>query len=379
MVMKIKSIRREPGRWDIIRPRFAVILITFCLLLSFIACTTKNRSSSTDDPLSTIQFIINSTRPALQNTPSFHFQSMSESQLATNYAPVELRTAKCKDGYTLIAPEELEWRSTDKWTIYSCTQKLAGPYDSNIRTPDVIYRKNYTQIQSIDLSKVWSVEHQDFEWSNRANSRLISYRWTADGNYVVLRPYWNVGVVDGFPKSVYFRNDNALYRLDLRNGEMQVILPYKGSYAFLLSNDDQKLAYTEPDRQNIINILDIPSGLVQSRNIGSSYILSGRYAWNPNDSKVVFAAALPGWEAGKAGISVFVLDIDTLVLTNLLDNDLRLIIPFIWAYDTSPIWISDYLVEVEFLNYEYDPIYRDNYLDIRSGKIIPALSLTPTY
>jgi hypothetical protein len=304
---------------------------------------------------------------------------MSESQLATNYAPVELRSAKCKDGYTLIAPEELEWRSSDQWTIYSCTQKLVGPYDSNIRTPDVIYQKNYTLIQSIDLSKVWIIEHQNFEWSNRANSRLLSYRWTADGNYVVLRPYWNVGAVDGFPKSEYFRNDNALYRLDLRNGEMQVILPYKGSYAFLLSNDDQKLAYTEPNRQNIINILDIPSGLVQSRNIGSSYILSGRYAWNPDDSKVVFAAALPGWQEGKSGISVFVLDTNTLVLTNLLYNDLRLIIPFIWAYDTSPIWISDYLVQVEFLNYEYAAISHDNYLDIRSGEIIPVLSLTPTY
>lgn len=318
-----------------------------------------------------------------QTTTSPTFDSRwatAESYLATNWAPVyatlESRGVKCEEGYSLEVPEIINNDSNATWSIFTCSP---SPKDTKtILTPGAMnYSTRYTKILKTDFSEEWIISHKDFSWSDRPNAFLISYVWSQDGNYVYMIPATNPSG-GGYSPYIFFLESKVLYRLNLKTGKFETILPYyenKG-YAYALSPSGQYLAYAILHEKNIIHIRDFTNEKETEVEIDGNYILTGAFEWKADSQKLVFASALEGWDENLAGISVFVLNLPEMRLQTIVYNDFRLLVP-----NSFSGWESENTIYLTSLNQNAEYFMEEFTLNIRSGSIIilPSATPWPTY
>jgi hypothetical protein len=168
----------------------------------------------------------------------------------------------------------------------------------------------------------------------------------------------------------YFRDNNALYRLNLYNGEINSVLPYsKKEYALSLSPNGTYLAYAEFG-STPVHLQDMNNDNEKTITLNNNYVLTGDFAWTSDSSNLIFASAMNGWEDGDGGISIYKVTIKDNHLENILLNDKRLLIPFP-EYETNSYWSNENLLHVKSLNYlsyEYEYL-SDLALDVQSGNI----------
>lgn len=310
-------------------------------------------------------------------TPSietFPIDATSQAFWANVKATLNARNAVCKDGYDLVWPELVLKDLHEQWTVITCSP---ATLDSKTK---------YTQVVSSDGTRSWIISHQDFEWSTGSDkAKLKPYRWTLDGNYVYLVAERPGG--SGFDTERQFMNGIVLYRLDLNTGEFITVLLAKGwqGMAYSLSPDNYYLAYAFPEEKNIVYIRDMESGETKEIQIGNNYILTGALVWEPNSAKLVFASALDGWKDDTAGISIFVLTIRNMYAQTLLENDMRLLIPYP-HYENGEFfyWYNEDNFYVRSLRLDSDLFYSTIAIDIGNGKVNvvetpkPGLGYTPT-
>lgn len=289
------------------------------------------------------------------------------------YAELEQRGVSCKDGYKLEFPDYIVRKSTDEWTVFTCS-----PEPENIKdrwTPGVVdFNTRYTKVIKTDFSQSWEIFFDGFTWANRPDSLLSSYRWTADGNYLYLVPI-TYPRGSGFYARGYFIDGGILYRLNLITGQLEDLFSdVQGIYGFSLSPDDQYLAFVTPAERDVVNIWDMSSDEIAVIELGEEYDMAGAFAWTPDSSKLLFAAATDGWLEGAAGISIFKLTINNMYLQMILYNDDRLLIP-IYHWELKNYWLAENILNLTSLDYPSENYSSQWTLDISTGIVTGA---TPT-
>jgi len=320
-----------------------------------------------------------------EKTFDAQYMATSISIAATNDA----KGASCPKGYDLDItskmPYEVRPIFNSHWLEFTCSPEAEN--QSDIWTPGAVdYGKRYTQVMNADLSLAWTIPYRGFPWSYRPGAFLDPYRLSSDGIYLYFVPLFIPGG-DGWYSPGYFYNDSVLYRLNLHTGDFKVVLPYTkiDGYAFSLSPNDQYLAYRNPNEENIVHINDLINGNDTQVKLDGTYELTGAFVWTSDSKQVFFASAKPGWLDGKAGISIFMLNINKMELHTKLFNDRRLLIPSFCSEEQNfSSWVDGDKLCVRSLDYMSEAYFSDLLLNINTGNLIviatpkPGLAITAT-
>ncbi len=168
------------------------------------------------------------------------------------------------------------------------------------------------------------------------SGKMLPIYWSKDGDYVYLRPYWCC--IDG--PGMFFVDALAIYRLNLNTGELEVILPSSGAIAF--SPNGRYLAYST--EANKIYLRKLETGENIPIQLGTNYENIGVFSWSPDNKMLIFVAASGNWEdnipapsaGSKSGFSLLLLNLETMKITTLIDNDIHLLRP-----SQEETWISN--------------------------------------
>ena len=146
---------------------------------------------------------------------------------------------------------------------------------------------------------------------------------------------------------------------------------------------DCYLVYTDTEEKNVVHIWDVDNNReIQTFQLEHQYILAGAYEWKPDSSQLIFAAAIDGWDTGKAGFSLFKIAIRNMHLQIILQNDLRLFVPTRDWRTGKAQWLDSNTLPLR----SFAESFKDNEwaIDIRNGKVIliatptPRVTSTPT-
>lgn len=188
-----------------------------------------------------------------------------------------------------------------------------------------------TKVLRLDGTALWDVSFYGTfgAVSDITNGEMKVAHWSNDGNYVYLKPYFCC--VDA-PQDIffnYFQNSVAVYRLDLRTGEITTTLqPFPGDlfagYAISFSPTDQYLAYVFSNHPTDLYLYAIQTDKSKTIRLSERYIASGLFAWSSDAKKVVFVAVKQGWHPYNSliqdGVSYFMLNFETGYLKHLFDK-----------------------------------------------------------
>jgi len=270
------------------------------------------------------------------------------------------------------------------------------PYiNANVRSaPNKLWRINfcldaknlpYTKFIQVNGAATWQVpfyetygvtmKTRDFPEGIKNGSMAPVY-WSSDGEYVYLNSYWCC--LDG--PGMGFVDVYGLYRLNLFTGKLETILPHGGAIKF--SPNEKYLSYS--DNIDEIHILNLEDGADQAFQLSQKYVNVGYFFWSPDSKKLIFVGALDHWEDNiffdatpetKNGFSLLLLDLETMKVTTLLDNDIRMFTPGSYSTEKRNFWLDNdniYLAgSEEGKTYLYD-------IAKRQLSLISTLTPTPT-
>jgi len=301
------------------------------------------------------------------------FVSMEETSAYRNNiiipSTMEARKAKCKDGYILEMPLDVIIYSTNQWSIFTCSPVPEDP--DQLWTPGVVdYGTRYTQVLKTDFSQSWVIQHSSFDYSkiNRPDALMIPYRWTKDGSYLYLYASYYPGPSGG-GAVVAFYDVDPLYRLNLKTGKFETML--QGVLSFSFSPNDQYLIYIKQEEPNVIHLLDMSGGTEKQIPFDGG-LVTGRFSWSLDSTKVVFASGF-----GKSGedislVSVYVLSIKYSRIQPLLIKDSRMLIPDSLGEE----WINPETIRMFSLS-SNEELWGDYTLNIKTGEITALSTPTP--
>jgi hypothetical protein len=226
--------------------------------------------------------------------------------LATRWAPKRVDDCLLDPDPYWSLPYNPNGISTDIWIIEYCL-------DTNTHL-------HYTRVIKRDGSISWIVPFEIYRSLQDYYDFMTLSFLSEDGKYAYFEPVWCCA--DG--PGLVFINGWALYRLDLDNGVLFEVLP-PSSYSWALSHDKKSLIYFDFLVDQLF-ILDLPTmGKIQVPSIEEDYN-TGFFNWSPDSKKVIFvrAGGDDWWEEdSEIGFSLLLLDVDTMKITVLIENDER--------------------------------------------------------
>ncbi|HXF68317.1 MAG TPA: hypothetical protein VNK89_00790 [Thermoflexus sp.] len=149
--------------------------------------------------------------------------------------------------------------------------------------------------------------------------------WSHDGRYLY---FTNKPVPDG---CAVFVNGSDLHRVDLNSGEVVGIIPPVGLW-LSLSPDETMLAYIGYGNRGLV-IRDLATGMEREvkLNPGEDY-QAGHILWSPDGRAIILALAIRPCSTDWAeSTSIVRVDVNTLELMPLLQENKHLFIPVEWA------------------------------------------------
>jgi hypothetical protein len=345
--------------------KYIVTSVTFIGIFFLASCFTRERDLNSNHP-STATIAVFTATPDQTMYPSLatNMSFWTTATVSIN-ATVSARGVSCPELHRLMYPEKIYTNSNENWTIYTCAFGIV-----NLEQEQASFRYD-TFLLSKDKSRIWKISFENSIWGNGESSPLTTYQWTQDGKYLYLVQTGGIiglGGGGGTYLPGYFRDNNALYRLNLYDGEIKSVLPYsEKEYAFSLSPNDTYLAYTEFG-STPVHLQNMNNESEKTFTLNNSYVLTGDFVWTPDSSNLIFASAMNGWEDGEGGISIYKVAIKDHHLENILLNDKRLLIPFP-EYETNSYWSNENLLYVKSLNYLSYEYFSDPALDVQSGNV----------
>ena len=369
-------------------------LVTFiiCLLLLLASCDSYSGASQT--PIFTLKpvFTLSPISTALDSTskPSITFSPAQATQTASYArfiqgkqtqeslmftvvpATLEARNVQCKDGFVIEQYLDIISSSNNQWTLYTCSPTPLNKNDE--WTPGVVdYGTRYTQIIKTDFSKTWTIRHNTFDYSiiNRPDALLSPYRWTADGKYLYLYPSSYPGG-SGFPESAFlYTQIGSLYRINLETGKFELVLQRSLFGALALSPDDRLLAYSEPDKSDIIHIRNMENGTDLQIKLNEDISAAGAFIWNSQSTKVIFTVGYGkqngNWQDDLSGTSVFVLTPQNMHVQKVLAKDSRIFSPY--ECSDNIYWLNENTICLYSLNQDLDSWNKIFTLNIKTGTV----------
>ncbi|NJN80527.1 MAG: hypothetical protein HC797_08675 [Anaerolineales bacterium] len=292
--------------------------------------------------ISTVSFIIFFF---LISTGCGNSQTHTPTTTPTYANSFEARNVKCKNGFTLELPVDILRASNDKWTIFTCSPPATGITFLGLTLVEVDYGERYTQIIKTDLSKTWTIQHNDFEYSriNRPDALMMPYQWTKDGNYLYLYPVYYPGG-SGHPQSAFlYSGISDLYRINLETGKFELFLQREQFTDIAFSPDDQFFIYSERNNPNLIHVKNMITNQEQQLNLGENIFATGAFIWNSESTKVVFFVGYENksenWQNDLSSTSIFILSPQNMHIQNILEKDVRKFAPDVCP--NNEYWVDE--------------------------------------
>jgi hypothetical protein len=304
-----------------------VFLLVACASVPHKADSTAVLPTTSPTPTVYYLFGFTPTWTATMPTPDLAIlatiQSDRDRYATQDAAKLEAAEEICgNDGYFPGLSTEIRSSPDGNWTVITC--RIASAL--------------VTKVARSDRQIVWQIPwEQVFPWTKDVpDGTLLPVHWSRNGRSVFLESY--VCCYDWFSNEGYFYNDTDLYKLDLGNGDFKMLLDDKGSYSIAFSPDDRFLIYSRYRQTGRIDLLELATGLDRILRLSDRYVDVGMFRWTADSRQVVFPAALDGWLDGRAGISLYRLDVSNRSLTPLLVDDRRQFLPEFYLVDTP--WLD---------------------------------------
>lgn len=382
-----------------------VLIISICLFLLFLqSCYSQpiathmqlptNTNSQTFTPTKNYTFTpyprlssIDLTQTAFYPTFIAFNQTQEHYMFTSVPSTLEARNAKCEDGFAIELLLDVVRMSNDEWIVFTCSPIPTNKKD--IWTPGVVdYGTRYTQIIKADLSKTWTIQHNEFDYSiiDRPDAFIAPYRWTADGKYLYFYPKYYPGLDGGNTTTIFHTFINDLYRINLQTGEFELVLQTKDFDALSISPNDQFLVYSQWDEPNIIYVRNLQNGDNAKVTLNEDIIASGHFTWSPDSESVVFVTPhgirnLPTVD-DTSSTSIFVLTLKNMRVQKILSEDTRIFaISDDCNKDKKGVWINQNTICLYTLNNEHEDWNSYFSINIKTGLISyirPFLDPTPT-
>ena len=241
----------------------------------------------------------------------------------------------------------------------------------------------YTKVIQVNGSKSWvvpfyelfaaKIKDSSFLKGIKDSGQMVVAHWSGDGKYVYFYPF--VCCIDG---PVIFNGVPDLYQLALDTGKLMKVIPSGGRVGF--SPDDHYLAYrTLPAT---LHLLNLQTNEDKAFILDSNYVNLGVFSWSPDSRKLVFVAALQDWDknafeptpVSQNGFSLILLDLKTMMITTLIDNDMRMLVPDVGSYGGSEPWMDDDSLDLIPMN---PFLAGDQFYEYQISKHLLTLASTP--
>lgn len=348
------------------------LLLVNCVSLSSVTqptvAVTKAIPADLHNATATINFIptpratFNPTQ-ALQATESyFRFTAVP--------ATIEVRGAKCKDGFILERGLEVLDYSTEEWTLFTCSPITANQKD--VSTHGVVdFGTRYTQVIKTDFSKTWTIKHSSFDYSiiDRPDALMAPFRWTADGKYLYLYPRYYPGRSGG-PEYFFLHTlINDLFRINLETGEFELFLRKDEFGALAFSPNDQFLIYSEQNKPNVVHIINMETNENSRIEVQGDIVALGAFIWYPDNTSVIFFAGYGEQKDNLSGTAIFVLTLSNMQVQKVLTKDARIFGPYYECSDNHDVWLDYDTICLDSFNRELDSWNKIFSFNIKTGVI----------
>jgi len=287
-------------------------------------------------------------------------------------ATLEARNAKCKEGFVIEKYLDIIRYSNNTWTLFTCSPVPANRKD--MWTPGVVdYGTRYTQLVKTDLSKIWTIQHDIFDYSiiDRPDALLAPYRWTGDGKFVYLHPASFPGGGGGTDSRELKYDIDDLYRINLETGKFELVLARDQYSALELSPNAKLLAYSERDIPDIIHVKDMETGIDLQVKLNEEIIAAGGFVWNSESSKVVitigYGKQIEDVYDDLSGTAILVLTPKGMYVQKILAKDVRIFIPYP-CFDNS-YWSDQQTLCLYSINNKLDSWNTFFTIDIKTGAV----------
>jgi hypothetical protein len=313
-----------------------LVFASLILILGFVGC---GRQIIRSEPLTGSPTL--APRPMLTPMITLTFPpGKSPSILATtlaNQTQMVQRTKMDCDGNPErnFAIGDDNYSPNHSWRIISCLDPKTGFLFTKF------IENNGSKYWIVPFYETFAIKIEDKSFrEGLKDGQMIVMHWSGDGKFAYLYPY--ICCIDG---PVLFNGVPALYQLDLNTGKLKDMLPFGGRIGF--SPDDKYLAYrTIPAA---VHLRNLETGDDISFQLRSKYVDLGVFSWSPDSKKLIFVAALKDWDTSmydptpvnKDGFSLLLLDLETMKVTTLIDNDLRMFVPGSYSYQDENVWIGN--------------------------------------
>ena len=331
--------------------RFQKISI-FLLIFLLASCV------SSQAPSSSVQPAIPATRTATKFIPSqTPMLSLTETPTPTitplvTVTPLKLTKEEINNALEQRDYEKFcnhyyrSWSPDNQWFMAGCKEPVVA------------------QIINLHTGTIYSVDiRYYYPLYNSLQATIQDELWSSDGKYLFLRPH--ICCADG-PASIV--DGVALYRVDLTNGDVWVVLPPSDAqwieYAFEFSPNEKYLAYISPFRTNLLHILDLATKQEVTKEFDKKFRLGG-VVWTRNGKQIVLAGMVGDEVNNDYRSSLFLINSKDLSWETLIDNDAREFVP-----DRYPsAWIQRDTIRLFSF---YDQSYWTFNIQTKSLSILPT-------
>jgi hypothetical protein len=159
-------------------------------------------------------------------------------------------------------------------------------------------RATNTKVFRLDGTALWNVPFYETygRFHEFQDGVMRIYHWSKDGNFAYLIPSFCCADA---PQDIffnYFQTGVGLYRLDLKSGKLNTVLPPETTsvfpgYAFSFSPSDKYLAYLGPKNLNEINVSTFKSGNIEKISL-NKYDFCGNFKWSADSKKLAFICGI---------------------------------------------------------------------------------------
>lgn len=128
-------------------------------------------------------------------------------------------------------------------------------------------------------------------------------------------------------------NGSDLYRVDLASGETEEVLPANTTTVLGLSQDEQRVAYLAIGKPTL-NIHDLSTDEIIKFDLAEAVGdgQTGAFVWSPFSDAIALVVAHNPCAGGWAeATSIYILNLETMSLVPVIEQDERLLMPVAWA------------------------------------------------
>ncbi len=246
----------------------------------------------------------------------------------------------CGQGFHVLntGNHGLGYSPNEQWILVDCVSTNSA--------------NKYIRAFRVDGKISWTIPLDNFSWiKSDSVAGLLSYYWSSDEKFVYLQP--QTCCFDSTNHGV-FVTSYGLFRLNLETGQFSTVIAGKNNdlspFSVSISPDENYLVYVDlANQSNVVHIINLMTQDKETIELDRKYSDIGSFVWTVDNRKLIFVAVFAGWKSS----SLYSLEMKSLTLVPIIENDSRLLFPTSkwdyqgkWGYwkNENTLFLSEFIV-----------------------------------